>query len=361
MSGKNRTVAVFGAPGHTGRFVVAELLRRGLAPIAIGRDSAKLAASGFEKRDVRIRTASIDDPLSFDGALAGAAAVINCAGPFLDTADAVAGAALRARIPYLDVTAEQASARHIFDKFGDAARDAGVVFIPAMGFYGGFADLLATAAIGAWDSADQIRVGVALDRWHPTQGTRNTGQRNTAPRLVIENGEFVPLSHPAPQASWDFPAPFGRQEVTEVPLSEVPLIARHIRVARLRSYLNNAPLRDLSDSITPGPVAVDEQRRSAQTFLVEVLVRKGSGVRRAAAQGRDIYAFTAPLVVEAVERILSRRARGSGTLAPGEAFDAEDFLRALTPEFLTVDLDAADSDAVNPPQQEAVQVSLLSS
>ncbi len=335
-----RTIAVFGASGHTGRFVVGELLRRGFAPLAIGRDGAKLAVAGFPEDGVRIKTASVGDPDSLDLALAGAAAVINCAGPFLDTADAVAGAALRARICYLDVSAEQASAQAVFDRFGDAATEAGVLFIPAMGFYGGFADLLAAAVMGDWDSVDEIRVGIALDSWRPTQGTRITGQRNTARRLVMDDGKLVPLAQPAPQTFWDFPEPFGRQDVSEVPFSEIPVIARHLRVARLRTYLNNAPLRDLRDSTTPPPIAADERGRSAQTFLLDVVVRSGSGTRRAIARGRDIYAFTAPLVVEAVEQILDGRIRGRGALAPGEAFDAMGFLRALAPEHLTFELDA---------------------
>jgi len=35
-------VAIYGAYGHTGRFVVAELLRRGFVPVACGRDAARL-------------------------------------------------------------------------------------------------------------------------------------------------------------------------------------------------------------------------------------------------------------------------------------------------------------------------------
>jgi NAD(P)-dependent dehydrogenase (short-subunit alcohol dehydrogenase family) len=344
ISGNGRTIAVFGASGHTGRFVVAQLLRRGFAPLAIGRNSGKMTESGFQQSGIPIRTASIDDPASLDRSLASAAAVINCAGPFLDTADAVAAAALRARIHYLDVAAEQGSTQATFDRFGDAATETGVVVLPAMGFYGGFADLLATAAMGNWDSPgnlaeiDEIRVGTALDSWHPTHGTRITGQRNTARRLVMEDGKLVPLAQPAPRTFWDFPEPFGRQDVSEVPFSEVPLIARHLRVARLRTYLNNTPLRDLRDATTPPPTAADESGRSAQTFLVDVVVRKGSSVRRAIAQGRDIYAFTAPLVVEAVERILDGRARGSGALAPGETFDSKDFLRAVAPEYLAFEL-----------------------
>ena len=333
-SGQGRAVAVFGALGHTGRFVVAALQRHGFAPIAIGRDGAALAASGLETRGVPVRTARVDDPASLDHALAGAAAFINCAGPFLDTAEAVTSAALRARIHYLDVTAEQTSAQTTYVRCHGAARDAGVIVMPAMGFYGGLADLLATAAAADWDHADAIHIGIALDSWQPTRGTRITGQRNTAPRQVISDGKLSPLV--GSQTSWDFAGPFGRQEVTELPFSEVPLMARHLRVMELRTYLNHAPLRDLRDATTPLPTAADDSGRSMQTFLLDVIARKGSQTRRAMAQGRDIYAITAPLIVEAVRRILDGEARGSGALAPGEAFDAKSYLQALAPEPLTI-------------------------
>jgi short subunit dehydrogenase-like uncharacterized protein len=337
-SARARPVAVFGATGHTGRFVVTELLRRGFAPVAIARDSTKLAAAVFQDRGVAIRTASIDDPASLDAAFAGVEAVINCAGPFLDTADAVAAAALRADIHYLDVTAEQPSARATLEKYGGPAREAGVVVIPAMGFYGGLADLLATAAMGDWDFADEIRIGIALDSWHPTQGTRITGERNTARRMVVAGGQLAPLPQPAPEISWDFSEPFGRQDLSELPFSEVVLITRHLRMSELHTYLNHAALRDVRDSATPPPKATDETGRSAQIFLVEVIVRKDGDARRTMARGQDIYAFTAPLVCEAVQRILNGDVRSYGAHAPGAVFDARSCLQALAPEFLTLEI-----------------------
>jgi hypothetical protein len=48
------------------------------------------------------------------------------------------------------------------------------------------------------------------------------------------------------------------------------------------------------------------------------------------ARGQDIYAVTAPLVVEAVDRILTGRTRTVGVASAGEVFDAPDFLRALS-------------------------------
>jgi len=333
-------VAVFGASGHTGHFVVAELLRRGFRPIPIGRDASRLAARGFQDRGMETRTANIEDPASLDRALVGAAAVINCAGPFLDTAEPLVSAALRAQVHYLDVTAEQPSALAIFERFAASARDAKIAVIPAMGFYGGLGDLLATAAMGDWPSADEIRIAIALDSWRPTLGTRLTGQRNTAPRLVIANGKLTPLGTPPPPSSFAFPEPFGVQDVTEVPLTEAVLISRHLRVSNLHTWLNLAPLRDLRDSTTPPPEAADASGRSSQIFLVDVIVRNGQATRRLIARGRDIYSFTAPLVVEALQRILNGAANGVGVLAPGEIFDASSFLRALTPEFLTLHCEA---------------------
>jgi hypothetical protein len=319
-------VAVFGAYGHTGRFVVTEMRRRGWTPVPCGRDAAALAAQ-FAAGEWRC--ASVDDPASLDRALAGTGAVINCAGPFLDTAPAVLQAALRARIHYLDVSAEQPAVRDVFERFDVAAREAGIAVLPAMAFYGGLADLLATAAMSDWPQADRIDVAVALDSWHPTRGTRITGQRNTARRVVVAEGGLQLLADPPPTRTWAFPPPFDTQDVVALPLAETITIAHHLKAAQIASWMNLAPLRDLRDAATPAPVAVDASGRSAQRFALDVIVTRHGATRRAIAQGCDIYAITAPLVVEALERVLDGRARAPGAHSAGSAFDAREFLAAL--------------------------------
>lgn len=326
-----RAVAVLGANGHTGRFVVAELLRRGLKPIAIGRSAARLVEAGFPERGVECRETAVEDDAALDRALAGASAVINCAGPFMDTSDAVVRAALRAGIHYLDVTAEQPSVEATFERHEAAARDAGVNVIPAMGFYGGLADLLVAAAMDEWDRADTIEIHVALDSWLPTKGTRITGEKNTAKRLAVSGGQMEPVRQPPAEKVSVLPAPFGRQTFVELPFSEVPLIARHVRTKELHSFLSTAALRDVRDPSTPAPQAVDETGRSAQRFAVEVVVTQGHMCRRIVAQGQDIYAVTAPIICEAVERILAGDIRKTGAKSPAEIFDAASFLRSLGP------------------------------
>lgn len=337
MNEKSPPIAVVGATGHTGRFVVAELGRRGLAPILIGRDPARLAEVGSSAPVQDRRVVDLADPTSLDAGLAGAGAVINCAGPFFDTAIPVIDAALRARIPYLDVTAEQATALAIHAERDAQARAAAVPVVPAMAFYGGLGDLLATAAAGNWTQVDAIDLAVGLDSWHPTEGTRETGRRNTARRLIVDGGKQVSLPDPAPRRDWDFPAPFGPQEVLAVPLTEIILISRHIQAGKIISFMNLKPLADLRDPATSAPQAVDGLGRSAQRFVLDVVARRGGEERRATASGQDIYAVTAPLVVEAAQRLLSGQARrAGGVLAPGELFDARSFLAALAPEPLTI-------------------------
>jgi hypothetical protein len=333
----NRAVTVFGAYGHTGRFVVAELCRRGCAPILSGRDTGKLEAFGAEHPTLERRVASVEDPASLNRAIDGAVAVINCAGPFLDTATPVVEAALRARIHYLDITAEQRAALDVFERHGDAARSAGITVLPGMAFYGGLADLLATAAMDDWLPADDIDIGIALDSWHPTAGTRLTGRRNHYQRLVVTNGRLAALANPPPTREWHFPAPFGTQPMVALPFSETITISRHMRVQELHSWFNLAPLEDVRDPNTPLPVASDAKGRSSQRFAMEVVVRNGEQVRRATAGGRDIYAITAPLVVEAATRFIDGRHKTLGVTTAGATFDAGDFLAALSPCHLQVD------------------------
>lgn len=332
----NPTILVFGAYGHTGRFIVSELQRRGLVPILSGRDSGKLHTFAAAHPELEIRVASLDNPALLDEAISGAAAIVNCAGPHLDTATPLIEAAIRARIHYLDVTAEQAAVRAAFERFADFAQEAGIVIAPAVAFYGGLSDLLATAAMSDWTAADEIRIGIALDSWQPTLGTRLTGKRNTARRVVFSNHTLAFLADPPPTATWDFPPPFETQEVVELPFSEIITISSHLEVAEIHSYMNIAPLSDIRNPDTPAPVAIDDSGRSAQIFMVDVIVSKGGEQRRVTASGRDIYAVTAPIIAEAVERILDGRFKETGVAAVGKLFDARSFLEALSPEHLSL-------------------------
>ena len=326
MNSTTRFIAVYGATGHTGQFVVREAQRRGLPVVAVGRSAARLDEA--IPPAVARRVALLDDPVSLGQAFAGCAVVINCSGPFLDTAAPVAQAALHAGCHYIDVTAEQASAQASFADLDAPARAANRVVIPAAGFYGGLADLLASALASAGD-IDEITVAIALDRWWPTAGTRKTGERNTVPRVVVTNGRLAPLAPSAEVPDWVFSPPLGRQPMVDLPFSEVITLAHHLKVGAIRSLLNRSALDDIRDASTPPPTAADTSGRSAQRFELAVRLAQGGVTKTAGVSGQDIYAVTAPIVIEAAQRLLAPSYRHSGALALAEAVDPVELLRAL--------------------------------
>ncbi|MFD2356383.1 saccharopine dehydrogenase [Nonomuraea ferruginea] len=261
--------------------------------------------------------------------------MVNCAGPFATTAAPVIEAALRAGIPYVDVAAEIEANADTFARFADRAREAGVAVVPAMAFFGGLADLLATAAMGDWTAADEAHVAYGLSSWHPTAGTRVagrvSGQRRDGRRVRFTKGELAYHDDELPTLRWSFPEPMGSREVIgEFAMADVVTIPSHLSIPEVRSYMAVEAARDLAAPDTPAPVAADERGRSGQTFLVDVVVRSGGEERRAVASGQDIYAISAPLAVEAVRRVLTGRAATTGVASAGAIFDAPDFLRALS-------------------------------
>ncbi|MEV4139620.1 NAD(P)H-binding protein [Dactylosporangium sp. NPDC049742] len=319
-------VAVYGAYGHTGKFVVAELAERGYTPRHVGRDAAKLPAGGWR--------AAVDDPAALDRALDGVAAVINTAGPFATTAAPLVEAALRAGIPYVDVAAEIEANHDTFSHFEDRAGNTSVV--PAMAFFGGLGDLLVTTAMGDWTAAGEVHVAYGLSGWHPTAGTRVAGAvsgvRRGGRRVRYSGGRLQYHTGTLPVLEWPFPAPLGPRDVIgEFTMADVVTVPSHLAVPEVRTYMTATAAADLAAPETPAPAAVDARGRSAQTFMVDVVVRSGTEERRITATGQDIYAISAPLAVEAVDRILTGRVRTAGVASAGAAFDAPDFLRALSP------------------------------
>ena len=69
---------------------------------------------------------------------------------------------------------------------------------------------------------------------------------------------------------------------------------------------------------------------------MEVVAINGNKKRKIIAQGRDIYAVTAPLAVKTIKRIIPGKIKKYGVTTIGEVFEAADFLNSLNTDDITI-------------------------
>ncbi len=124
------TLMIYGANGYSGELIAREAKRRGFRPVLAGRNGKTVAELAKElKFSHRVFGLSVAQAID----LSGIDVVLNCAGPFSQTAAAMMAACLKARVHYLDITGEISvfAAAHALDA---SARAAGILLCPGVGF-----------------------------------------------------------------------------------------------------------------------------------------------------------------------------------------------------------------------------------
>ena len=152
---------LFGATGYTGRLTAEAMLRRGLAPLLVGRSPRRLAEvatalGGHPPTAV----ADADDPAALADLLREGDVLVTTVGPFTQHGRTAATAALEAGATYLDSTGEAGFLRWMFEQLGPRAERAGVSLIPAFGYDylpGNLAAALALREAG--EAAARVDVG----------------------------------------------------------------------------------------------------------------------------------------------------------------------------------------------------------
>ena len=180
---------IYGAYGYTGRLIAAAVRERGLTPLLAGRDAGRVEALAAEI-GLEYRVFDLAQPQRARLALAGVAVVAHCAGPFSATSEAMIDACLATGSHYVDITGEIGvfEAAHARDR---AAREAGIVVCPGVGFDVIPTDCLAACLKEALPDAATLALGFDTDgQLSPgtsktaLEGMRVGGQVRRAGRIV---------------------------------------------------------------------------------------------------------------------------------------------------------------------------------
>ena len=333
-------LAILGVTGFTGRLVLDEARRAGLKIRLVGRRREALDQLAEPGEDVRVADAT--DEAALRDAFAGAFVVASLAGPFLELGLAPVRAAVAAGAHYLDTSGEQEWVWRLHSEL-----EPETAVLPAFGFDYVPGDLAARLAAEQVDGPlDELVVAYSVSGVGTSRGTRRTigsvmGQRQVA----WENKRLVRSRFGATTRTIRFP--FGDRAVVEWSGAEPLTVPRHSDVRNVRSYIRApalaakagavgrlaAPLVRLGSRF--GPDGPSESSRRKSRFAVVAEARGPGGEGRTVLVGTDPYGLTARLIVCGARALMAGEARGTGVLAPAEAFDARTLAGRLEP-FLTI-------------------------
>jgi short subunit dehydrogenase-like uncharacterized protein len=350
--GGEQRVLVYGATGFTGRLVVDELRRRGVAPVLGGRRRAALEELAESLGEASLRVADAERPESLEALFDGVGVVVNCAGPFLRLGEPVLRAAIEAGAHYLDTTGEQAWMARAMDLLGADAERRGVTAILAHAFEFAIGDCVARIAVEATPGAESVEVATRVEGFGTSRGTKKSAlDVLLRPALAVVNGRRREEAPFAQQVGVRFPdedevrlaLSFGGGEVLSVP-SFAPSV-RTVRtylvlpaaarlalpwLARAGSALLGSRVRRVLerriDRMAEGPG--DERRDQPWWVMARVRAPGGQGVR-VTASGYDSYGASAVIAAVGAQWLLAGRAKRAGVVTTAQALDPRAFLDVL--------------------------------
>jgi short subunit dehydrogenase-like uncharacterized protein len=329
---------VYGAYGYTGELVAEELADRGRDPVLAGRNNAKLGRVG-----TRFGCETRAFPVDEAGAhLDGVDVVLNCAGPFVETAEPLADACLGAGVDYLDVTGEIPVFESLARRDDDAS-EAGVTLLPGVGF-----DVVPTDCLAA-HLADRLPDATHLSLGFEPHGGLSPGTLATALGQLGEGGAVrrdgtvvaVPPAHRERRIDFGngtrtaVTFPWGDVSTayrsTGIPNVDVyvPVPSAARRLLRAAQYLDPVlsaePVRNALQSLArrfvDGP---DEDERAVGKAFVWGEARNEETGETAVSRlvTPETYAFTVDAASTAAERALDGDAP-AGYQTPSTAYGAD--------------------------------------
>ena len=210
---------IYGCYGYTGELIVLEALAKGHKPVLAGRNSERtqrLAEShGLAWRAFDVANA--------EGQLDDVDVLINCAGPFSETASPMMQACLLSKTHYLDITGEIPVFQHA-KSLNDQASKRGVVVCPGLGFDIVPTDMLAANLAHALPDASELELAFDFGAL-PSQGTARTAVKAIPAGGMVRRGGVltsVPLGYRIRKVAF----PRGTQSAVSFPWGDV-FTAKH--------------------------------------------------------------------------------------------------------------------------------------
>ncbi|WP_090184208.1 MULTISPECIES: saccharopine dehydrogenase NADP-binding domain-containing protein [unclassified Duganella] len=300
-----KKLMIYGATGYTGRMAAQRASAAGTPLILAGRNEAALVSLAASL-DVEYRVFPLDDVAVIDRSLHGVDALLNCAGPFIRTAEVLMRAGIRNGVHYLDVAAELDGYR-LAEVLDVEARAAGVMLLPGSGGSVAMLGCLAGHTVARTNNPLSIRVAIHVSGGLSRGSAVSAMASVTAETLARADGTLV-----ARTAGTSRKLDFGRGAVDcfQVTLPDLITIWRATNVPDIEAFVHltgsGFPQGDFS-ALPDGP---SEQERSVNRYQAVAEVTSFDGdVVRSVLDTVNGYTFTATAAAEAGRRVLAGEVR----------------------------------------------------
>lgn len=217
MMSSARPWVIYGAYGYTGQLVLDLAIAAGHRPILAGRNREKLRALA-EPLGLEHRAFRADDSEAVREVLGGAAVLLNCAGPFVETADPLVRACLDVGCHYADVTGEFMVVEAIAE-MDPLANAASVVLCPAVGFDVVPTDCLAAQLKAQLPDATRLTLSLQSNMGVSKGSAKSVINLFAEGPLIRRNGRMTRVSRRALIRKVDFGA--GRVRCAPVPWGDL--------------------------------------------------------------------------------------------------------------------------------------------
>ncbi|KAH8886338.1 NAD(P)-binding protein, partial [Thozetella sp. PMI_491] len=293
---------IYGATGYTGRIAAGHAKSSGLDVILAGRTESKireLAAS----LNVPFRVFDVNDPQHIQSHIEGVCVLLNCAGPFVLTAEPFMDACIRCGTHYLDVSAELISYQ-LAERRDAEARAAGVMLLPGCGGSVAMLGCLAGYALRGVKSPSSIDIALRVAGTMSRGSALSAATSLTPECLELRDGKLV-KQDAANNRDFDFDNGEGSVTCFPVTLPDLVTIWRSAAVPNIRTFVYATegafPSGDLA--LLPDGPSVEE--RKANPYHGSVSVTSSDGlVKSAVLHTVNGYDFTPMASVEAARRVL---------------------------------------------------------
>lgn len=214
MAANARRLVIYGGYGVFGKLVAEDLLKFTDARLLlVGRDLGKATRCARELGErATAGVSDITDLVSIKTAIADAAGVICCAGPFQTLPLNILRAAMELRVPYADLADSRTYVRHVYS-LEQQIRQADVPVLTGLSTVPGTASILVKLASELIAQIDTVHIALFM-------GNKNQKGEGAIRSLLCNLGNSISLPRDGSHVSvrvWggreevDFPPPIGRR------------------------------------------------------------------------------------------------------------------------------------------------------